>query len=381
MKGINIEEKIIEIFNAKKAFADHYLLAKKQFNEIMSQQSKLVFLESNGQKISDDILISTTNNIKKLHEIINLILAIDPLILNSIKSPQTNTDYLFQHSINVCYVGTMVLRNFNSLFSSNINKMLNKRFKCEFSQHHGDIDSFRYYQKEAMETISIGYFMHDAGKIMLSQELLDKKEKLSKDELYEIRKHSLEYGKKILIINGIRNVYIENIVKYHHAPIYEYEKESYPEDKHSQELQPYVKICKLADIYSAMTSQKAYCEAINPIRAVNEIFRKYSGKDPMLQFILYAFMKEIGIYPVGSILTLKNGQLAYVISGNGHEVIIFNSAQNKNNEISDKVINLSDKIYTNLNLTVDSTKLPKTPNEVFDKMPEYLRELHQFLEQ
>lgn len=392
--GISIEQKIIEIMDARNIFIEQYLSAKEQFDALFLQQSELI---AAGNQMVDDsispdlkdgnvyekITINNKDNIRKLIATIKIILKTDPLILNSTKNLNSCDDHLFQHSINVCHVGTIVLKLFNDLFSNNINRMLNKRFYGEFKENQCYQESFRYYQQEAIDTISIGYLIHDLGKVLLPQSLLNKKRDLTSDEFNELKKHSFEYGKKLLHINNVRNVYIENIVQYHHAPIYENEQKSYPNDKSPYEIPPYVKICKLADIYSAMTSKRSYGNAINPIRAVNTIFRNYSGKDPMLQFILYAFMKEIGIYPVGSVLTLKNRQMAYVINNIGPEVIIFNDSSNADNTIKtpDRVINLSHKKHRNITLLIDSELLPRTPDEVFDKMPGYLKEFHKLLEE
>jgi len=384
----NIEEKIFQLMHARKIFTQQYLSAREEFSRLLSQQSELIPDDHNksGTKdegVSEKIKITSKDNIRKLSATIKLILETDPLILNSTKNFKTPDDYLFQHSINVCYVGTMVLRSFNTLFSNNINRMLNQRFYGEFNSNQENSESFLYYQKEAIDTISMGYLIHDIGKLMLPNTLLNKRIDLTAQEFEEIKRHSFDYGMQLLIRNDVRNIYVENIVQYHHAPIYSDEKKSYPNNKTPNEIPPYVKICKLADIYSAMTSKRAYGEAINPVRAVNTIFRNYSGKDPMLQFILYSFMRELGIYPVGSIFKLKNGQLAYVINSSGPEVIIFNdiTSLDKKVDMPDRVLNLSREVYKSVNLSIDSSQLPKTPNEMFEKVPNYLKEFHKLLEE
>lgn len=63
-------------------------------------------------------------------------------------------------------------------------------------------------------------------------------------------------------------------------------KKAYPVYQSPSDLPPYVKICKLADIYSAMTLKRSYGEAVNPTKVVNTIYQDYSGRNPILQLIL-----------------------------------------------------------------------------------------------
>lgn len=43
---------------------------------------------------------------------------------------------------------------------------------------------------------------------------------------------------------------------------------------------PYVRICKLSDIYDAMISRRSYKEAANQVAAATTLFRTYVKKDP-----------------------------------------------------------------------------------------------------
>ncbi len=103
--------------------------------------------------------------------------------------------------------------------------MLIAKFK-ESLKHPREEESapFFYYPPESVRTISMGYLMHDMGKIMIPDSLLNKKSGLNRQELREMQKHAGGYGTLFLKINGIYDVYVENIIKYHHAAIYVNEK-------------------------------------------------------------------------------------------------------------------------------------------------------------
>jgi hypothetical protein len=172
--------------------------------------------------------------------------------------------------------------------------------------------------------------------------------------------------------NKIKNSMINNIVKNHHARLYEKEERCYPMDTLPDDIPIYVKICKFADIYDAMTSKRCYKEAFNQIGVVTDIFRKYAGKDILLQHILYSFVKSIGIYPPGSIIFLRNGQMAYVLESDGPIVIPFTDTDgNRLSRRSDPVdINSSDLDEL---LKPDGRRSVKTPMEVYDLLPSYLK--------
>ena len=377
--SVDVEQKMLEMMQVKKIFLKKYKRAKQRFSNLVKSQTRLLDEDARGKKDDHEApdKINVQDSIQSINEIMEMLFETDPLILNSMKDYFSTDDYFFQHALGVCYIGTVVLNRFNEIFSQCINNMLTAKFKENLKRREQDeMAPFFYYPPEAVRTISIGYLIHDMGKIMIPASLLNKKSGLDGKELKEIQKHVGEYGASFLKRNGIYDVYVENIIKYHHAAIYFNEKKAYPEYQSSSDLPPYVKICKLADIYSAMTLKRSYGEAMNPTKAVNTIFRDYSGRDPILQLILYSFVKEIGTCPEGSILTLKNGQSVYVINSQGPKVIIFTDQAGHTIEETHKIIDLSSSNSKSNNLFIDGQLFPKAPIEMFNRLPGYLKEFH-----
>jgi HD-GYP domain-containing protein (c-di-GMP phosphodiesterase class II) len=376
--SVDVQQKMLEMMQSKKTFLKKYKRAKQLFNDMVKNQKQLLKGTSREKKEDEAAgKLDVREGIHAINEIRKIFFETDRLILNSMKDYFSTDDYLFQHSFGVCYIGTIVLNRFNELFSQYINNMLTAKFKENLEYYRQDeMTPFFYYPPEAVHTISMGYLIHDIGKLMLPESLLNKKSELSRQELKEMQKHVGEYGTSFLKMNGIYDVYVKNIIKYHHAAIYLNEKKTYPVYQSPSDLPPYVKICKLADIYSAMTLKRSYSEAVNPTKVVNTIFREYSGRDPILQLILYSFVKELGTCPEGSILTLKNGQSVYVINSQGPEIIIFTDQAGHTIEKTYKIINLSSPDSKSQNLFIDTQHLPKTPIEMFDRLPGYLKEFH-----
>ncbi len=288
-------------------------------------------------------------------------------------------DYLYNHSINVCAIGTAVVNRFNTHFSSTVNDLIQGNtsdIQHPFEKEGGkkQVKSYTCYYTEELSDIALGFFLHDIGKIIVADEILNKQGRLTPSEFEEVKKHSYEYGVNLLDKNSLKNSVIRGIINYHHAPLYESEERCYPFDKQYFQIPLYARICKLADIYDAMTSKRCYKEAINPINVVTQIFRTYAKKDNMLQYILHAFVKSIGIYPPGSIIFLRNGQMAYVLESNGPLVLPF--TDDKENTLKRKF----DPIYISASegepaRMVDNRRSVTTPKEVYDRLPPYLKKI------
>ena len=266
-------------------------------------------------------------------------------------------DYLHNHSVNVCTIGTAIISHFNKRFSMAVNESLATGVKAD--------DSFCYLHPEELVDISAGFFLHDIGMVQVPSTILNKKGRLTDAEFDVVRRHSFEKGLEILEKNNIKNPFVKNIVTHHHANLYENETKCYPDDKGPESIPIYVKICKLADIYDAMTSKRSYKEAFNPINVVTEIFRTYAKKGNLLQFILYSFVKSIGIYPAGSVVMLENGQYAYILDSRGPLVLPFTDLNGTPLDMEQTAINLSE----NTSLKVDSEKDLLSPVEAYEMLP------------
>ena len=286
-------------------------------------------------------------------------------------------DYLFNHSINVCAIGTAVVHRFNRHFSSTVETFLSENsadipgnvFQAKDATDRG----FRYYYPDELKDMSLGFFLYDIGKVMIPEPLLNKTGRLTPKEFDIIKRHSYEYGADLLEKNNLSNAIVKNIVAYHHAPLFQNEEGCYPSDRKSSDIPLYVKICKLAYIYDAMTFRRSYKEALNQISAVTEVFRKYVKKNTMLQFILHAFVKSIGIYPPGSIVFLKNRQMAYVLESKGPLVLPFTDTSGRTLNRSSEPLDLGSPKADPL-LDIDSGRSIRTPKEVYNLLPEFLRQ-------
>lgn len=283
-------------------------------------------------------------------------------------------DFLFNHSINVCTIGTMVLKQFNTHFSRNISEHLDKAIPGTKGGGINGAGSFIYFSPEDIQDMAIGFFLHDIGKTAIPESILNKSSRLTQKEQMVFKTHSYQRGIEILNKNNVSNPFIRNIVKSHHASLYPEEKGGYPIGRAPNEIPAYVKICKLADIYDAMTSKRPSDEAHNPIHVVTSIIRTYANKDPMLQFVLHAFISAVGIWPPGSIVYLTNSQMAYVIDSNGPIVLPFTDAKGQPLQSSKaSYIDFGGITSPDAGPAIDSRDPLMSPKEVYQMLPPFLR--------
>ncbi len=361
-----IEMRLLEIEEIKKQATRKYDEAKKSIKKVLAD------IKNTGGEFDFE---AVEENVSDLVDF--LVVADNPFSYLT-QEIFSYDDYLYNHSINVCAIGTAVVNRFNTHFSSVVDDLIKGNSSDIYNPFEKDDksprNSYTCYYKEELSDISLGFFLHDIGKVIVEDEILNKAGRLSKSEFDEVKKHSFEYGVNLLDRNHLKNSVIRNIINFHHAPLYEGEERCYPEDRHHTQIPLYARICKLADIYDAMTSKRCYKDAINPINVVTQLFRSYAKKDQMLQYILHAFVKSIGIYPPGSIIFLRNGQMAYVLESDGPLVLPF--TDDKKNTLKQR----PDPININTSSIEESKKIDnrrsvQTPKDVYDILPPYLKKI------
>lgn len=362
----DVETRLVEIEEIKQQAAIKYDDAKKSVKKVLTD------IQNTGGQFDFDEVESNVSNLVEF-----LVVSENPFSYLT-QEMFSYDEYLYNHSVNVCAIGTAVVNRFNTYFSTVVNDFLkgsitgiNDTFESESERSNS---AYTCFYPDDLSDISLGFFLHDIGKIIVPDKILNKESRLTKSEFNEVRKHSYEHGVNLLDKNHLKNSVIRNIVQYHHAPLYEGEKRCYPVNRFPTQIPIYARICKLADIYDAMTSKRCYKEAINPINVVTQLFRTYAKKDRILQYILHAFVKSIGIYPPGSIIYLGNGQMAYVLESDGPLVIPFTDSKENTLRQRPDPINISASKAEKFN-KVDNRRSVRSPKDVYGILPPYIKKI------
>jgi HD-GYP domain-containing protein (c-di-GMP phosphodiesterase class II) len=110
----------------------------------------------------------------------------------------------------------------------------------------------------------VGFFLHDVGKVGIDQGIIMKPGKLTADEMEEMRRHPL-LGYKLLQEARQLTEESKTIVLQHHERT---DGTGYPRRLRSENIHIYGRICSIADVYEALTSDRPYRQKLPPFTAL-----------------------------------------------------------------------------------------------------------------
>ncbi|MDP2210158.1 MAG: HD-GYP domain-containing protein [Candidatus Aquicultor sp.] len=161
---------------------------------------------------------------------------------------------------------------------------------CEFSSYLG-------LNKQQIEKVYVGGRLHDIGKIGIPKSILNKPESLTEEEYAVIKEHVHKGLEIVQPINRYMNV--ADIVVYHHE---RYDGSGYPIGLSGENIPFLARIVSIADAFDAMTSNRAYRQAMSTEQALENIKKnKGSQFDPLLadHFISMIEKKKVHEHGVG----------------------------------------------------------------------------------
>lgn len=210
-----------------------------------------------------------------INGIINQLMDNKPLIIN-LYDLKTYDNYTFEHSVNVAILAIGI--------------------------------GIRYgLSREKLFDLGFGAIMHDIGKKMIDIEVLNKKTKLTADEMLEIRNHS-SLGAELLKSMFKVNQHVVNCALQHHE---RYDGGGYPFGLVGEEISLNGRIIAVCDVYDALTSNRVYREAIEPHKAIAYIMQHsdthFDAK------LVELFVDNVAPYPIGTMVKLNNGLKGIVV--------------------------------------------------------------------
>ncbi len=122
-----------------------------------------------------------------------------------------------------------------------------------------------------IRTLIKGAFLHDVGKIGITDNILLKPGRLTKDE-FETMKHHVNYGIDIVE----RSAWLKDatdVVKYHHE---QFTGGGYPYGYEGDSIPITARIFAIADVFDALTSERPYKSPI-PFKKAMAIMKEYRG--------------------------------------------------------------------------------------------------------
>lgn len=165
----------------------------------------------------------------------------------------------------------------------------------------------------ACREAGLGGFLHDIGKAFIPHEILNKPGKLTEEEFTIVRKHP-ELGYKYLCQDPNVPDYARDVCLHHHEKI---DGNGYPEGQRAGTISLYARMAAICDVYDALTSDRPYKHGWDPAEAISTM-ASWTGHFDRAMFL--AFVKTLGIYPVGSIVKLESGRSGFVIRQNSKDL-------------------------------------------------------------
>jgi putative nucleotidyltransferase with HDIG domain len=231
----------------------------------------------------------------------------NPTALISVARIKTHDEYTFMHSIAVCALMVALARQLD-------------------------------LEPALVTEAGIGGLMHDLGKAVMPIEVLNKPGKLTDDE-YEIMKSHPEAGWKLLREAGDATEGTLDIALHHHEKV---DGSGYPRGLAGEGISILSRMGAVCDVYDAVTSNRPYKAGWDPAESLR---RMASWKGHFDERIFKAFVRSIGIYPVGALVRTKSDKLAVVIEQNEGAMLnprirVFFSARS-NAPIAQQVLDLA----------------------------------------
>ncbi|HBV87250.1 MAG TPA: HD-GYP domain-containing protein [Desulfosporosinus sp.] len=197
-------------------------------------------------------------------------------IIESLKDLREKDEYTYTHCVNVAFYA-MLIANWLNL------------------------------AKDEIEEVIQAGLLHDIGKVLIPDEILNKPGKLSDEEFDIMRNHSLLGYFCIKDVADISQSVKEAVLSHHERS----DGSGYPYGLQCHEIHLFAKIIAIADVYDAMTQDRIYKKGVNPF-AVFEMFQTL-GMSIFDICVLDVFLKNISLHFTGLNVILENGEKGEIV--------------------------------------------------------------------
>lgn len=214
--------------------------------------------------------------------------------------------------------------------------------------------------QQELTYLGLGALFHDLGKSKIPTQILYNNPKISKAEKNYYKMHVRYALDKINTIDSFPKPVIE-IISQHHEYL---DGSGYPQKLEGDQINLLTQIVSIANEYDNMCNPTDKHPSRTPYHALSYLY-KHKNKQ-LNKEVLGLLIKELGVYPPGSIVELSNQKLALVMSVTKNNilqpnVLIYDPSIPKNEA---PIISLSAK-----ELTIKKVILP---NKLPEKIKQYL---------
>ncbi|MFN3984877.1 MAG: HD-GYP domain-containing protein [Rhodocyclaceae bacterium] len=161
--------------------------------------------------------------------------------------------------------------------------------------------------EDEVRDLGLAGLLHDLGKARIPDEILNKPGKLTDAEFEVVRAHPKQ-GYDLLREAGNAHAVTLDVCLHHHEKV---DGSGYPNRLDTQQISLHAKMGAVCDVYDAITSNRPYKAGWDPGESIRRMAEWSKGHfdDKVFQ----AFVRCVGIYPVGSLVRLESGRLGVVV--------------------------------------------------------------------
>ncbi len=159
---------------------------------------------------------------------------------------------------------------------------------------------------EQVRELGLAGLMHDIGKMLIPHDILNKPGGLTEDEFTAVKDHPVAGHRLLLAGSGVSEVVLD-VCLHHHEKV---NGKGYPDGLAGNAISVAARMGAICDVYDAITSDRPYKSGWCPAASLSKMTEWCNGHfDPA---IFGAFVKCMGIYPVGTVVKMQSGRLAVI---------------------------------------------------------------------
>lgn len=202
--------------------------------------------------------------------------------LAGMASIKAHDDYTFNHMVNVCVLA------------------------IAFGQRLG-------LKRHSLAQVGLCALYHDMGKLHIPLDVLNKHCGLTEEEWAVMGNHTVYAARTLFPLIEVDRTTVNRILTslQHHL---RYDGAGYPKLRIRRKQSLYARITAIVDTFDAMTTKRIYQRQYLPDEAIAVMYQGAGTRyDPLL---VKAFINCMGIYPIGSTVILRSGEIAVVVESN-----------------------------------------------------------------